>query len=185
MYYVIDTKKEANFQTKRESFEELLKQFENGDLLIPSFVRSYQWKAENVNAFLKELVSGIYLQILLWKSNQKVETKETVLCTNKTVADRKTYTYLIDGQQRITTIYHLKNGSVVNGIDFKKFCITLDDGKVVNIHELFNKSRLYMPEEEERLLHTLLTVEIKIQSNVNVPIEDAAECYLNANTLIE
>lgn len=213
MYFTIDQSKETKFTTDVKNLEELLKEFEAGELLIPSFQRNYQWKKENVLKFIATIMSKRPIgQLIAWSTKDRLKLANSALnIDEEKLSNRDSYTYLIDGQQRITTLYHLYHGTESGAdttINFKEFYITLDPQKFIvfdsstrphvkekyiSIHELLNlRARkkvedltidddLAIQELRDRFISGS-KIEYRIQNDVNVPSSVAAEYFVQLNT---
>lgn len=213
MYFTIDKSKETKFTTDVKNLEELLKEFETGELLIPSFQRNYQWKKENVLKFIATIMSKRPIgQLIAWSTKDCLKLANSALnIDEENLSNRTSYTYLIDGQQRITTLYHLYHGTeggVDTTINFKEFYITLNPQKFIvfdsstrphikekyiSIHELINlrarKKVANLTFDDDLAIQELRDrfisgskVEYRIQNDINVPSSVAAEYFVQLNT---
>lgn len=86
--------------------KELLQLIDRGDYLIPEFQRGYVWNANQVKGFMNSLYLGYPSgSFLIWKTEEPSETRGDV--------DNKNLVYknlILDGQQRLTTIYTIFKG---------------------------------------------------------------------------
>jgi hypothetical protein len=85
---------------------ELLTSIENGDYLIPEFQRGFVWNANQVKGFMRSLYHGYPSgSFLIWKTEKPSEIR------GDTGNDNLVFKNLIlDGQQRLTTIFTLFKG---------------------------------------------------------------------------
>lgn len=132
----------------RNKFEEvtlldLIKEIDNGDIFIPKFQRNYEWGIGNIKNLIDSILNNYLIgSLTLWETNKKLMLSSSILNQDldKDIAEKLNNTktkksYLLDGQQRTTTIYALFKGLVVESvsnnkteeIDFKKFRVTLAD----------------------------------------------------------
>jgi uncharacterized protein with ParB-like and HNH nuclease domain len=103
------------------SIRTLLEKIESNDILIPNMQREFVWKSSQMLALLDSLRRDIPIQsFIFWR------TKENLLCKNiknekiDTFGNEKVY--ILDGQQRIKSIYSLFSGAgafITNSLDIK------------------------------------------------------------------
>ena len=95
-------------QPTKERLDKLLDNLKDGKYIIPDFQRDYDWNARDINELLISIFSDYYIgNLLLW------ETKESNIaaldCKNiKGFPDKdlKSSVIVLDGQQRLTSIYY-------------------------------------------------------------------------------
>lgn len=86
--------------------KELLTSINNGEYLIPEFQRGYVWNAEQVKGFVKSLYQGYPSgSFLIWKTTKPSEIRGKIQETNLVFKN-----LILDGQQRLTTIYTIFTG---------------------------------------------------------------------------
>lgn len=97
--------------------ETLLRDIENKDLVLPEFQREFVWKEQDVKTFIQSLYKGYPTgSLLIWKT----------LNPPKIRGEKKSYDgiytrVLLDGQQRLTTLYlFIKGRSPPYYSDMKK-----------------------------------------------------------------
>jgi len=85
--------------------ESLLSQIDSGSMLLPEFQRGYVWNRDQVRGLLRSLYLGYPVGgLLVWETET---TPEDVRGTDIAVGNR---TLLLDGQQRLTTLYGVVRG---------------------------------------------------------------------------
>jgi len=90
-----------------QKIDRLIKRVEDGDIKIPAFQRGYVWNQEQVI----ELLDSIRLDypigsILLWNSNERLQSTRNIAgFPLPDRADNYPVNYVIDGQQRLSSIY--------------------------------------------------------------------------------
>ena len=83
----------------------LLSQIDSGSMLLPEFQRGYVWNRDQVRGLLRSLYLGYPVGgLLVWETET---TADDVRGTNEAVGNR---TLLLDGQQRLTTLYGVVRG---------------------------------------------------------------------------
>src|SRR5699024_9615967 len=84
---------------------QLLDRIDSGTILLPEFQRGYVWNRDQVRGLMRSM----YLEhpvgsLLLW------ETSDPDLSARGSVSANGTYLMLLDGQQRITSLYGIIKG---------------------------------------------------------------------------
>lgn len=104
-------------------------ELENGNMRIPRFQRAYVWE----RAKIVKLLNSIYNQypigsFFLWDTDTQMES----FCRDITEfgfpqkPEANKFTFILDGQQRITSLYVTLKGKQLNGIDYRSICFNLD-----------------------------------------------------------
>ncbi len=87
----------------------LLSSIEHQNLVIPEFQREYVWNLDQAKQLMDSLCQGYPVgSLLVWKTDNPPELKNINTLPEKI----GTLTVLLDGQQRLTTLYMLINGQV-------------------------------------------------------------------------
>ena len=85
---------------------ELIKDIKNGALILPEFQRGYVWDRNQVRGFLNSLYRGYPTgSFLIWKTPTPPKVRGGAVAD-----DSKSYRLILDGQQRLTSIYVLMEG---------------------------------------------------------------------------
>lgn len=85
---------------------ELIKDIKDGALILPEFQRGYVWNRNQVRSFLKSLYRGYPSgSFLIWKTPAPPKIRGDAL-----EDDSKSYRLILDGQQRLTSVYVLMEG---------------------------------------------------------------------------
>lgn len=104
-------------------------ELENGNMRIPRFQRAYVWERSKI----VKLLNSIYNQypigsFFLWDTDTQMES----FCRDITEfgfpkkPEANKFTFILDGQQRITSLYVTLKGKQLNGIDYRSICFNLD-----------------------------------------------------------
>jgi hypothetical protein len=112
------------FETSTRPLRVLVQQFNKGEILLPQFQRDYVWKPNKIRNLLDSLlrgfpIGGFYLWLpssKAWEFKQKAFGKQTPAS--------KFEGYLIDGQQRLTSLeaaFSLFTGEDKNGEELRCF----------------------------------------------------------------
>ena len=101
----------------------------NGDIVIPIFQRDFVWPLDKSALLLDSWVKGYPMgAFILWVSKEKLATVKDagLLKVNEKKNKDNPYTYVLDGQQRITSVYAARNGLKDGSKDFSKIVLNLD-----------------------------------------------------------
>lgn len=114
------------------TFEKIYQQIINQKIKVPVFQRDYVWKKEQICSFLNSVINNEpFGFIIKWipKSYQseigiKNEIIETIVGDNQILNENsnKEKTYIVDGQQRLSSLFWIFNFSnYENHLDLKKY----------------------------------------------------------------
>ena len=104
-------------------------ELENGNMRIPRFQRAYVWERNKI----VNLLNSIYKQypigsFFLWDTDIRMDSFCRDITElgfpNKPEASR--FSFILDGQQRITSLYVALRGKILNDVDYSKICFNLD-----------------------------------------------------------
>lgn len=91
---------------EKNSIQYLLKAIEDEEYKLPEFQRGYVWTSRQVKEYLNSLYRGYPTgSFLIWKTPKVQKTRGG----NKNT-DNKFYNLILDGQQRLTSLYALFKG---------------------------------------------------------------------------
>lgn len=107
----------------------IFSELENGNMRIPRFQRAYVWERSKI----VKLLNSIYCQypigsFFLWDTDKSMEG----LCRDlsefgfQKTPEANKFSFILDGQQRITSLYVALKGCVLKNIDYKTICFNLD-----------------------------------------------------------
>lgn len=86
--------------------QEILNSIDNGEYTIPEFQRGYVWNSKQVKEFFRSLYLGYPSgSFLIWKTKEPSKIRGEVKETNSIF-----HQLILDGQQRLTTIYTIFRG---------------------------------------------------------------------------
>ena len=93
------------------NFSELIFSIKNKDIVVPEFQREYVWPYANAKELLKSLINGFPVGgILIWRTPKPPALKG--MSDEEIAGVQKVYQVLLDGQQRMTTMYLLATGEI-------------------------------------------------------------------------
>ena len=88
---------------------DIIKKIDSNQLFVPAFQREYVWKRENakdlIRSLLKKYPTGT---MLTWETNNPPELKGDFEYNEK----QGSVKLILDGQQRVTTLYMLITGDI-------------------------------------------------------------------------
>ncbi len=91
------------------TIRQILDKIDNNQLYVPAFQREYVWKKKDAKALINSLIKKHPTGTLLtWETNQPPELKGNIKYDSKQGAVK----IILDGQQRITTLYMIIKGDI-------------------------------------------------------------------------
>ncbi len=90
-----------------EKIDNIINRIKSGDIRIPAFQRSFVWKQNQVIELLDSIVSNFPIgSVLLWNSTERLNhTRNIAGFLIPETAEEYPVNYILDGQQRISSIY--------------------------------------------------------------------------------
>lgn len=136
---------------RSESIAELLSDINRGKLSLPEFQREYVWNKPRIQDFFLSLYKGYPVGgILLWETDSVQAVHR-----GKRPPHKGLKTFIVDGQQRLTTLFGVINGKapsffpengdegIFSGLVFdvlkEEFTFSTDDDSAINVSELFSQ----------------------------------------------
>lgn len=93
--------------TGEKKIEDLINEIEKEQLILPEFQRGYVWKRTAVRSFVTSLYRGYPTgSFLIWKTPEPGKIRGT----GELDADANAFELILDGQQRLTSIFTLMTG---------------------------------------------------------------------------
>ena len=87
----------------------ILEKIDENQLFVPAFQREYVWKREDAKQLIDSLLNDYPTGTLLtWETSNPPELKGS----HKYKNEQGSVKLLLDGQQRVTTLYMLINGAI-------------------------------------------------------------------------
>ncbi len=181
-----------NFTQK--SVRELIRQFDHAELLIPEFQRPYVWKPRQAALLVDSMYRGYPIgSLLVWNASAAVEARNE-RPRRRAAAGH----WLIDGQQRVTTLSWIKSGDqldVVFNPDTEGFRVankqTRRDPRWTRVSEVWGEStyrelvrtRKWTGEQHRALdqLREVLSVPVPVTEMNQHAFEDAVDAFSRLN----
>lgn len=94
-----------------ERLSRLVERVDAGEIKIPKFQRGFVWKRPAILELLESILQGYPIgSLLFWRTEQKLKSERDIEgFTLPPTADKYPTNYVLDGQQRLTTIYGVLN----------------------------------------------------------------------------
>ena len=129
-------------------YQDLITDIEKGVIKIPKFQRDFVWPIEKTAALLDSIVKGYPIgTFILWKTNQRMaDVKDVGSISLPATPDDRQVEYVLDGQQRMTSLFAAYRGAKIprggskKVTDFAEIYVNLDptlaDDAQIVVHEL-------------------------------------------------
>ncbi len=124
-------------------YTELISKIETGKIKIPQFQRDFVWDLAKSAQLLDSIIKGYPIgTFIIWKTTERLkmvgQLGELVL---REPEPNEKVEYVLDGQQRITSLYVALQGETIGKIDYSKIYIDLeaaddDDIIVTDVSEM-------------------------------------------------
>ena len=103
--------------------------------VLPHFQRYFDWKTQDVNDFLKSIFNDYYVgAFLLWDAGREPEVKVQAIKGVGRSKDLKSDSVILDGQQRITSLFYAINAPNLEGFADKS---NWRDTRIYREHPLY------------------------------------------------
>jgi hypothetical protein len=113
------------------NFLSVMSEIENGRVRLPPFQREFVWSPTKVIDLMDSIYKGFPVgSFFYWKANRKYVTlfrNIEGLSLPAPASDQELY-FILDGQQRLTSIWTTFKGATVNGKDYSEICLDLEAG---------------------------------------------------------
>lgn len=111
------------------NLKKVFNELENGNIKIPRFQRGYVWERSKI----VKLLNSIYDQypigsFFIWVASLDYKNfcREITELNLPEHPEANNYSFILDGQQRITSLYVALKGKKLNGTDFSSICFNLE-----------------------------------------------------------
>lgn len=116
------------------TLNKIFTELKEGNMRVPRFQRAYVWEPSKV----VKLLNSIYKQypigsFFIWETDSRMRSFCRDLSDFNFPAEPASskYAFILDGQQRITSLYVALHGLTFNNRDYSKICFNLDEQKFV------------------------------------------------------
>ena len=90
---------------EKTHFKDLANKYSDAKLVLPNFQREYIWTVQQQQNLLGSYISKVPIGSYLWIEGSKSSYKARHMCFKDVYTPKKDCLYLLDGQQRISTLY--------------------------------------------------------------------------------
>ena len=170
---------------RSQTYDELFVGIDGGSIKIPRFQRDFVWSKEQTAGLIDSLLKGFPIgAFTYWETTDELRHVRNIGNYNlPTVPTGHPVSYVLDGQQRITSLFAVRKGAVYDSLygtatDYREICIDLSldpDGDdpivfasppigtpVISVSELLNSGsfrlfRKYHDEKHQRNIETYKT----------------------------
>lgn len=105
----------------------------SGEIQIPEMQREYVWETSKVRDLFDSLYRGYPIgYILLWDVKEKTDQNKSI---GTNLKSHEVSQYVIDGQQRLTSLYAVATGTPVVNENFKQITIKIDFNPFTEVFE--------------------------------------------------
>ncbi len=117
-----------------ESFIQLIDKIRSGELKLPKFQRKFVWSTQKTADLLDSILKGFPIgTFIIWETNEKFNEHRNIgeVDLPNTPSNKDTL-YVLDGQQRITSLFAACNGALVEqpnkktGLTYKNIVVNLN-----------------------------------------------------------
>lgn len=146
---------------------DLFNEIDKGELRLPRFQRDFVWDRKKVMKLLDSIYSEYPIgSFFIWNAHEKYRALYRDIAELQLPAPRddRPLRYILDGQQRATSLYVAMRGLTVNGVDYGKISFDLETeqfvDKVPNKEKLVSVSSIT---DVSKLSEVLLTLKPEYQ----------------------
>lgn len=111
------------------NFPTLMNDIEHGRVRLPPFQRDFVWSATKVTDLMDSIYKGFPIgSFFYWKAEREYVTlfrDIESLSLPSPALDQELF-FILDGQQRLTSIWATFKGSTINGENYARICLNLD-----------------------------------------------------------
>lgn len=110
-------------------FSTLMNDIENGRVRLPPFQREFVWSPPKVMSLMDSIYKGFPIgSLFYWKADRKYVTlfRDIESLSLPSPASDQELFFILDGQQRLTSIWATFKGAVINNDNYGRICLDLD-----------------------------------------------------------
>lgn len=199
-------------ENQSKKYDALFLDIDRGNIKLPMFQREFVWEKEQSAKLIDSIIKGFPIgAFIFWKTKEELKSYRNI--GNHTLSEipRDDYVhYILDGQQRITSLYAIrkgiritKDGKVINyqdifiNLDYDEdlddqVCVTekIEGKNYISVYRLLNSTFAALaPEFEQKTLdkiesykNKLTTYDFSTVTIQDYPIEIACEVFSRINT---
>lgn len=194
-----------------KKYESLFVEIDTGQIKLPMFQRDFVWDKEQSSKLIDSILKGFPIgTFIFWKTKEELRSYKEVGNHKLPETPKGDYVqYVLDGQQRITSLYAIRKGIRINKdgkeLDYKDIFVNLNydekndeqivvtekqDGKqYVSVHDLlskplgtFYKTLSHEQAEQVETKGKLTNYDFSTITIKDYPIDVACEVFTRINT---
>lgn len=163
---MLDEKKLLQPENHNKKYESLFNEIDTGQIKLPMFQREFVWEKEQSAKLIDSIIKGFPIgTFIFWKTREELRSYKEVGNHELPDTPKGDYVqYILDGQQRITSLYAIRKGIRINKdgkeVDYKD--IFIDLSLSTETDESLTTTDLPLDSETGRYIsvHRLLTCQI-------------------------
>src|SRR5664279_4741863 len=117
MNAVIDNEKRVLLRPENQNkqYEALFLEIDNGQIKLPMFQREFVWDKEQSAKLIDSILKGFPIgTFIFWKTKEELRSYKEVGNHKLPATPKGDYVqYILDGQQRITSLYAIRKGCLL------------------------------------------------------------------------
>jgi hypothetical protein len=131
VYQTQRERKMANLKPLPMDYDEILRNVKRGIYQIPKFQRNFVWEKEKVAQLMDSIFKGYPIgSFILWKTKERLGAiKGLGSKIFPDIPDGDSIYYILDGQQRITSLYLVVEGVKIEKVDYSQIYIDLKNAR--------------------------------------------------------
>lgn len=131
-------------ENHNKKYESLFNEIDTGQIKLPMFQREFVWEKEQSAKLIDSIIKGFPIgTFIFWKTREELRSYKDVGNHKLPDTPKGDYVqYILDGQQRITSLYAIRKGIRIN-----------KDGKEIDYKDIFIDLTM-QPESDESLTTT-------------------------------
>lgn len=140
--------KTPELTTNSQKIDKLIKRIDDGDIKVPAFQRGYVWKQEQIIELMQSIIADYPVgSVLLWEASEKDKLKSTRNIAGYLIPEKAAsypVNYVLDGQQRLSSIYGVFSDKTAQEKNSEKYNPCLD---IFEIYYDFERSDFFPKSE--------------------------------------
>jgi len=112
----------ANLENQQTKYSALISSIETGEIKIPQFQRKFVWSVKDSAELIDSIIKGYPIGILIyWRTNERLRAIRNLGNIKLPEPTEGEYVnYILDGQQRLTSLFASIKGLIITDEDGKK-----------------------------------------------------------------
>ena len=109
--------------------DRIFQELEQGNMRIPRFQREYVWERSKIVKLLNSISKSYPIgSFFLWETDTSMEAlvRNVAELNLPTKPQSNQFKFILDGQQRITSLYVALKGKILNDVDYSTICYNLE-----------------------------------------------------------